>query len=316
MSIVGIATVLRAEAGIGNAASPRPADERLGKLLKHFEYDRSAPLNVEEKFLMKTGGYSQYHLLFDSTNGERVPASLFLPVKPAPPFPCIIVQHGYGGDKSMGGTFASVLIPRGYAVIAIDIEYHGERKEAGKDVLSTDIEDDARALSQTVVDLMRTVDYLASRGDIDMNGIGYIGASLGSFLGAVFAGVDERVKSVFLIVGGGDWEKMLATSKVGPFDGIRDLYKQKGLPYSDYDKRMDAVEPLNYIGLVSPRPLLMVNCSNDKYVPKENAEELYDAAKDPKKIEWYTCDGDIAHIPPMDKTLSLIKKWFKKTLGK
>jgi len=318
VAVAAFSPALRAAvaAGSESAAEPRLADEKIKLHLKSYEYDHSAPLNAAESVVLKAGVYTQYHFVVDSTNGERVTGFLYMPMKPKPPFPCIIVQHGYGGDKGMGGVFAGFLVPRGYAVAAIDIEYHGERKQEGKDVLSTDVEDDARALRQSVIDLMRTVDYLNARGDIDMDRIGYIGASLGSFLGAVFTGIDERVKSVLLIVGGGDWEKMLASSQVGSFGVLRDFYKRKGLSYADFDARMDVVEPLNYIGRVAPRPLLMINCSNDKFVPKETAEELYAAARDPKKIEWYTCDGDIAHVPPVDKTLVQIRDWFKQTLGK
>jgi hypothetical protein len=51
-------------------------------------------------------------------------------------------------------------------------------------------------------------------------------------------------------------------------------------------------------------------------VPKATAEELFAAAGDPKHIEWFTCAGEIAHIPPMDRILADVKKWFKQTLGK
>lgn len=303
-------------AASGDKAAPPAQSEKLAQLLKTFDYDHSAPLNAEEKFMIKSGGYSQYHVLFNSTNGQRVPAYMFVPTKPKAPFPCIIVQHGYGMDKSMGTSFASMFVPYGFAVVAIDIQYHGERKQEGKDILSTDVDDDNAALHQTVVDLMRTADYLKSRGDIDMDRIGYIGVSLGSFLGSIFTGVDKRVKSVVLVVGGGGWDKMIASSQVGSFTPLRQFYKDKGQTYDDYDKRMDSVEPLNYIGLVSPRQLYMINCSNDKFVPKPTAEALYAEARDPKKIEWYTCPGDAAHIPPMDKVLGKARTFFKQTLGK
>ncbi len=289
--------------------------KKINEYIKTYNYSSSLSLNEEIKILKQANNYTLFKVSFDSTNGERVPALMYIPSEAKPPYPCVIVLHGYGGNKGFTGLFASAFIPMGYAVIGIDIEYHGDRKEEGKDVFSTDVKDDVRSLHQTIVDLRRTVDYLESRGDIDAKRIGYIGTSLGGFLGAVFSGVDKRIKTSILIVGGGNWEKMILKSQVPPFKIIKsDFCNNKDFCIKDFASKMDVIEPLNFVGLISPEPLLMINCKNDKYVPKETAEELFDSAKEPKTIEWFTCMGEIAHIPPLDKTMILIKKWLVENL--
>lgn len=290
------------KAGVSN-------ETKLQIYVKSYQYDHKLPLNAEIKKIGVMGAFTLYHVFYDSLNGERVPGQIYIPTKGNAPYPCVIVQHGYGDSKNFGGLIANVLAPKGYAVMAIDIEYHGERKETGKDVISTDVKDDVRSLHQTVVDQMRMIDYLASRGDIDMSRIGYVGVSLGSFLGSILSGVDPRVKSTILIVGGGDWNKMIHTSQVPPFAVIQDFCGHDDKKIKAFSDQMDVIDPLNYIGLVSPRKLLMLNCLNDKYVPKANAEELYSAAKDPKEIQWFTCPGDIGHIPPIDKITVIVRKW-------
>jgi cephalosporin-C deacetylase-like acetyl esterase len=305
-----LAIVSEAAAGSGAAA------EKTARYVKTYEYDHSIPLNAEVKTVRSQGGYTLYHILYDSTNGERVPASLYMPSRGTAPHPCIVVQHGYGGDKSFGELIAGTFASKGYAIMAIDIEYHGERKEPGKDVLATDVKDDVRALHQTVQDQMRAVDYLETRDEIDKNRIGYFGASLGSFLGAIFTGLDKRIKAEVLLVGGGGWEDMIRTSKVPPFGVILDFCGHKDGKIKAFADKMDVIDPLNFAGLISPRPLLMINCENDKYVPKKTGEALYAAAGDPKEIKWFTCAGDIAHVPPIDKTIALTKKWFDRYLVK
>lgn len=304
----------RAAAAEQPKAAQSPS-EKQKQLLKTFDYNPALPLNAATEPVRKTPGYEEFRFTYDSANNERVPASLFLPAKKPAPWPCVIVMHGYGGDKSMGALFAMVMAPKGFAVISIDAQYHGDRKKPGKDILSTDVESNAAAMAQTVIDLRRAVDYLNTRKDIDASRVGYVGASMGSFLGAVFMGVETRVKTAIFIVGGANWEEMIKTSKVPPFDALRDMYKAKNLPYSDYEQKMSAVDPLNFASLISPRELLMLNCSNDKYVPKPTAEQLFAAAYEPKQIQWFTCQGDIAHIPPMDKVNSLVKSWFSRTLA-
>lgn len=291
------------------------SDERsVEQLVQTYNYDAAQPLNAEEKLISDSGPMSYYHVLYDSANGERVPALLYVPKKGAGPYPCVLVQHGYGGNKDMGGTFAAFLIPQGYAVFAIDIEYHGERVEPGRDVMSTNAQTNVRSLSQTVTDLRRAVDYLSQRGDIDDTRIGYVGVSLGSFLGAIFAGVEPRLKTSILIVGGGGWEDMLETSTVGAIEQVREYCKDNNISISDFAEPYDVIEPLNFVGRFAPHPLLMINCENDRFVPKPTGEALFNAAQEPKSIKWFTCDGDIAHIPPMDKVMDLAKKWYKKYL--
>ena len=180
--------------------------------------------------------------------------------------------------------------------------------------MSLDAADDARALSQSVVDLRRTVDYLASRGDIDMDRIGYIGVSLGSFVGSVFAGVDPRVRTAVFVVGGGGWKAMIDTSGVHALEAIRAHEAERGRDTADFAKALHVVEPLAFAPRIAPRPVLMINCDNDQYVPKPTAEDLFASLGEPKDIRWFTCDGDIGHIPPMDKALNLAVKWYKKYL--
>ena len=300
-------------AGALRASVPATGD-KLAQYVKSFDYDHNMPLNAEVKPLGAIGASQRYHVLFDSLNGERVPGEIYIPTKGKAPYPCIVVQHGYGQDKSFAALFANAFAPRGYAVMAIDMEYHGERKEPGKDVLTLDPEANTKALAQSVVDISRSVDYLASRGDIDMNRIGYIGVSLGSFLGSIYNGIDKRTKTAVFVVGGGDWDVMVRQSQVGPFIEVRKALGTDEAKLSDFAARMNRVDPLNYSGLISPRPLLMISCENDKLVPKKGGEELFAAAGEPKEIKWFTCGGDVAHVPPIDKTTVLAKSWFDKYL--
>ena len=46
------------------------------------------------------------------------------------------------------------------------------------------------------------------------------------------------------------------------------------------------LEPMRYIEHISPTPLLMINGAQDEQIPRENAELLYRAAREPKEIVW------------------------------
>ena len=56
------------------------------------------------------------------------------------------------------------------------------------------------------------------------------------------------------------------------------------------------IDPVNFAGHISPRPVLMVNGTEDMIIPKACAEALHQAAGEPKKIIWY--DGGHLGVPP------------------
>lgn len=62
-----------------------------------------------------------------STRSERVPFTITLPTGPVESLPVVIFQHGLGGERSSMLGIADALAASGWAVIAIDIPFHGSR---------------------------------------------------------------------------------------------------------------------------------------------------------------------------------------------
>jgi len=258
--------------GVGYACSQQAASVKL------YDRDPAQALNAELQILEDTADWTVYHVLYDSTNGQRVPALLGLPKTGHPPHSVIMVQHGLGGEKDTEYVRlpALGLAQAGYATLRIDACSHGERATTGDDRQMM-----ARVISmvqqggwvQSIVDMRRGLDYLATRDDIDMNRVGYVGVSMGAIMGGVLCGVEERVKAAVLILGG----------SLGGF--------MPGL--------LDAIDPANYIASFSPRPLLMLNGKTDPLIPPAAAQRLYDAATDPKRIVWY----DTGHTVPVDEAV-------------
>jgi len=298
---------------LASQAHSKADDIFIGQYKKSLNYDHEMPLNTQIKVEKERADLTKYHLYFDSLNAVRVPALLFMPAKRQGPLPCVIVQHGYGGDKSFAEMFTGVLTKQGYAVIAIDAEYHGERKQAGKDIFSTDTESDLAALRQTIIDLRRVVDYLETDKRIDTKRIGYIGFSMGAFLGGSFVGVDDRVKTAILVVGGGDWATMINTSSLEIFKNMRKFAADHGQTVAEYAATLEPVDPVNFVGMISPRPVLFINGKQDVIVPPAATELLYAAANDPKEIIWYATSG---HVVEPSRVIKDTTKWFKEHLEK
>jgi len=279
-----------------------------------FGYDKNLPLSPEESVAEETAAYTCYKVVYRSARDQRVPAFLVLPKNRSEgqKLPCVILMHGLGGDKSMLKMLWPMLTNAGYALFAIDAQYHGERKP--KDALpffgvypyySRD------ALIQTVIDLRRAVDYLETRAEIDPKRIGYIGASMGGILGAMFAGVDERVQAPVLLVAGGNWKIMMDKSILSIFRENRENRPAKEIERAL--KAMEIVDPIHWVGRISPRPVLMINGDADDVVPVEANKALHEAAREPKKVIWYKG----GHVPPpteMPNVLNAIMNWLNEHL--
>ncbi|MCX8170792.1 MAG: alpha/beta fold hydrolase [Candidatus Bathyarchaeota archaeon] len=281
----------------------------LEDLRKYYDYDRAMPLNVSEEVFEEKEDYKIVKVYFDSVNGERVPSLLLLP-KGEKKAPCIVFLHGYGGSKEDILEVASLVAREGYALIAIDAVYHGERKVPGKELYSPDISESMSGIIQTVIDLRRAVDYLETRLDIDAERIGYVGGSMGGIIGAIFIGVEPRIKAAALIVAGGNMSLMIRESQHYTMPAIREHLQREGISYEELQRILDPIDPINFIKYFSPRPLVFHLGKFDRIVPAEAGRQLYEAAGEPKQVYWY----DAEHSLPMDLVAARILDFMDRNL--
>lgn len=275
-----------------------------------FGYDKTLPLSPEEKPLRETSAYEVFRVSYRSAHDQRVPALLVLPKKREGKIPCVMLMHGLGGSKDQLSMFFDPLVQAGYACFAVDAFAHGERKSADSlPVFGAYAYATRDALAQTVIDLRRGIDYLESRPEIDASRVGYIGASMGGILGSIFGGVDTRLKAPILLVAGGNWKVLMEQSNLSPLKqaGITEEQRKEAL------RVMDAVDPIHWVGKISPRPVLMINGDNDQVVTVDSNKALHAAANEPKQIIWYKGD----HVPPPTEFLNLITtvtNWLNKNV--
>lgn len=305
-----LATLLLVAVATGCARTQNAQPSRSIPYEQVYAYDRDLPLNAEVTEQQRGTGYVIYRVQYSSVHDKRVPAWWCVPTTGTPPYPCVIIMHGYGGDKNGLQMLAPAFAMRGIATLAIDAEYHGDRKQPGNDILSTYIYRNRDALVQTVIDLRRAVDFLQSRQEIDGKRISYIGLSMGGILGGILAGVDERIQAPILIVAGGDWGYLFSTSQHPTAVQLREKNPELFKSTQKMNEVMGVVDPVNWVARISPRPLLMINGKDDQIVPKECTERLFAAAKEPKEIVWL--EG--GHMPQPDVVLRKVDEWLTKHL--
>src|SRR5574341_2060619 len=154
-----------------------------------FAYDARAPLNPTETVVETTPTYTTTAVTYQTYDG-LVPGLLWTPPGPGP-FRCVLHAHGVTSHK--GGAFGlrDLLVPAGYAVFVIDARFHGDRENWTRFFDIQHYPGLARELFQgTVVDLRRGLDYLEQRPDCVPGKLGFVGTSMGGWIGAALAGAD------------------------------------------------------------------------------------------------------------------------------
>lgn len=241
-----------------------------------FRYDAGAALNAEQR-QEEHDGVSVTRFWFDSIHGARVPGVLWISAQAAGPRPLILLQHGAGGSKTADYIRLPALrwAREGYACAAIDAHVHGERQDGlarAEQIWRFPWGRRDHAV-QMAVDLMRTLDYLGTRPEIDTSRAGFLGFSMGTIMGVPFVGLDRRVVSACFAIGG---------SLLG-----RDGDTMSESRRSDEAQVAEIIDPVHFAPLIAPRPVLMINGRLDQTVVPAAAERLYAALGEPKQIEWY-----------------------------
>ncbi len=140
--------------------------------------------------------------------GERVIAYLFLPTKVAPPYQAVIywpysgVLLASSSDNLLYTSVAEFVVMSGRAVIYPVYKGSYERNPGVTTWVPNTTRFYADHVIQAVQDLMRSVDYLETRADIDPQSIGFFGTSWGGLLGAIPLAVEPRIKAAILLAGG------------------------------------------------------------------------------------------------------------------
>jgi cephalosporin-C deacetylase-like acetyl esterase len=258
-------------------ATLAPAFGSYQEWLAEFDYNAQTPLNIMEVGVEGRDDITIHDITFDSPVEGKIPAYLVTPGRDGP-FPAILYVHWYGGDKSNRREFldeAVGLAKEGVVSLLVDEMFaapFARHKWTGRDAQA-----DRRLIIQQVIELRRAVDVLLAQPNVDPGRIGYVGHDFGAVFGGVLAGVDFRIKTFVLMTPTpdfSDWFLLDSSTSVSMVD--REAYRRLLL----------TVAPINYIGHAKTS-LFFQMAKNDGFVSEAAALSLFNAAPEPKRIEWY-----------------------------
>lgn len=253
------------------------------------------------------------NVVYESLPGFRVTANVYVP-NGRGPFPAVVISPGHSPRGKEGDyAFAINFSRAGILALSYDIAGEGERWQnydpvKNVSLLERPTGEHSLMAYQTLLmgehlsryflnDIVRGIDYLTTRRDVDANRIGAYGCSGGGTMTAFAAALEPRIKVTASACFVTTMDALLKT--VGPQDGEQSIpgFTGAGLDLPDW------------VELTAPKPYAIVSTTEDMF-PFSGAEEAYREAKRiwglfgaEDKLHWITGPGPHGALAPISSKI-------------
>lgn len=241
-----------------------------------FAYDADAPLDLTDVGTVEELGREIRDVTYASPEGGQVPAYIAEPTED-PSDVGIIMLPGLPEKRHAYLDPISRFACTGATAIVIDAPWARDDSRTGDEITFTPQDRDEQI--QLMIDLRRAVDVLEEHG---VDRIGFDGMSYGAAMGALLAGIEERIDAFALLV---------------PDGGLVAHFTHEGRPVfplntmstdevSAWLEAMEPIEPVHFVGDATA-PILIASGRDDEVIPVEDAEALHEAAGGNAEVRWY-----------------------------
>jgi hypothetical protein len=192
--------------------------------------------------------------------------------------PACVVVHESGSGMTVGRIVARGLSAHGVHALMVQMPYYGARRpkegKAGAEML-------VPAVRQAVADVRRARDATAALPLVDASRIAVQGTSLGGFVTATVAGLDEGYDKVFILLAGGDLVGVLEKGKKDA-EKVREKLSESGMTEEQIKETLHAIEPTRLAHRYRPECTWIFSGKYDDVVPLSHCQLLADAGKLPE----------------------------------
>ncbi len=245
--------------------------------------DYSGPLNSRITGQIRNDSYTIEKVIYQSLPGFYITANLYRPNRPGR-YPAVLLQAGHTQEgKPENQRLAANLAMKGFVVLCFDPIGQGERvqtysRQLDAPLAGWSVPEHIQMAAQAqligeglaryfIWDAMRSLDYLASRSDVDASRIGAAGCSGGGALTTFTGALDPRLKVV--IPGCYPSSFQLLFSTFGPdAEMVFPRFLASGLDTADF------------VELSAPTPWLLQATEQDQYhFSHEGVRLVYEEAR-------------------------------------
>jgi len=143
------------------------------------------------------------------------------------------------------------------------------------------------SLGSTVHDVQLILNYLAERGDMDMDHVGMFGQGVGGTIAILAAQADPRIKTLDVLDPWGDWPQWLKSSPVVP-DKERATYLTQ-----EFLKSVAPLDPVAYLPSLKTANFRFQQITTDSFTPKPVKERIAKALPQQAQVVTYAGPEDL-----------------------
>lgn len=317
---------------IENLKTPAEVERRQKDLRGKFidalgGFPEKTPLNAQVVGTIERDGFKIEKVIYESRPNHHVTANFYRPNGEGP-FPGVLMPIGHSANGKAAEYVqrgATILARNGIACLAYDPIGQGERRQdldvdrAGKPVISGSTNEHTligvgallvgwNTAAYRIWDGIRSLDYLASRPDIDSKRLGCTGCSGGGTLTSYLMALDDRIVAAAPSCYITSLERLFAT--IGPQDAEQNIPGQVAF----------GMEHADYILMRAPRPTLVLAATRDffdiqgTWTSYREAKRIYGLMGHGERIDIF--ESDSGHGYPKSQREAMVRVMRRWLLGK
>lgn len=183
--------------------------------------------------------------------------------------PVIVYLYGYPAETDIfkDERYQSAVTKDGFAAVGFVSALTGHRyhDRPMKEWFVSELQE---SLATSAHDVQLVLDYLASRGDLDMGRVGMFAQGSGASIAILASAVDPRIKVLDALDPWGDWPTWMATSAFVPEEERATYVKPEFL------KKAATLEPVEWLPKVQAKKFRLQQAAYDRATPNPSKEKL------------------------------------------
>jgi dienelactone hydrolase len=240
-------------------------------------------------------------IAYDGPDGEPVEAWLVRPAAPAPDggHAALVMWHWLDTEAPDGNRTEFLDEARELAGLGVVSLLPQGRFPWSVDPMGSAA--DSAEIGREVARLRAGIDLLAARPDVDGERLGAVGHDFGAMFAILAAAEDARIRTLALIAPTPRWGDWFL-----PFWPIEE-------DRIDYLRAIRPLDPVERIGAVAPRPILLQLGRRDFFIPLMDGLELRRAAGGEEAVELKPYDAE--HDLKLDEARADRRAFLERTLA-
>jgi hypothetical protein len=268
-----------------------PADHRFQDVREDWtspalSNNRLMPARPLAGFVVEKPQYTVELLQLQWRSGDPIDLYVMKPKGVKKP-PVILYLYGYPTDTDVfkRDDYEDLVTKNGFAAVGFVSALTGQRYH-DRPMKEWFISELQECLATSAHDVQMVLNYLAARGDLDMNHVGMFAQGSGASIAIMASAVDPRIKVLEALEPWGDWPTWMAASPFVPEDERAEYIKPEFL------KKTATLDPVDWLPRIQAEKFRLDNEFFATNTPKAAKEKLQAAVPAGATVTLYKNLGE------------------------